>query len=107
MNLLGALSLVLVTFHRVQGQCSGGYNAIPGDIGGWGAVNGIGNGRAVTNCQECNMLCDQQGTACQSTECSPTALRCNLNAKGVPDISNGYLDYVFCQKPAGKWQNSD
>jgi hypothetical protein len=102
MKLFVALSFVLIAFLRVQGQCSGGYNAVPGDIGGWGKVNGVGDGRAVTNCQECNILCDQQGTACQSTECSHTALRCNLNAKGTPDTSIGFLDYVFCQKPAGQ-----
>jgi hypothetical protein len=102
-SLSGRLSLVLITLFRgVQGQCSGGYIAATGDISGWGTVNGVGNGRTVTNCQECNILCDQQGNACLSTECSPTALRCNLNSRGLPDISTGYLDYVFCRKPAGK-----
>ncbi len=107
MNVLGALTFVLLSLPGVRGQCSGGYVAVPGDIGGWGAVNGIGNGRAVTNCQECNILCDQLGTACQSTECSPTALKCNLNARGVPDFPTGYLDYAFCQKPAGQYRPAE
>ncbi len=95
-----AICFVLVSFRNVYGQCSGRYIAAPGDISGWGAVNGIGNGQIVSNCRECNILCDQQGVACLSTECSPTTLKCNLNARRDPSSKN-YKDYVFCQKPAG------
>ena len=97
-----AIFFVLLSFLHVNGQCSGGYIAVPGDISGWGTVNGIGNGKIVLNCRECNILCDQQGAACLSTECSPTTLKCNLNARRDPS-SNNYKDYVFCQKPSGMY----
>jgi hypothetical protein len=84
-----------------QDQCTGGYASVSGDIANWGSVNGVGGGRIVSSCSECISLCDQQGAACRSTECSPSALRCNLNDRSTVDDTNNYLDYAFCQKPAG------
>jgi hypothetical protein len=100
-----ALIFLLISFHHVNCQCSGGYTAVSGDISGWGAVNGIGMGQKVPTCRQCNILCDQQGAACLSTECSPTALKCNLNALRDPS-SKSYKDYVFCKKPAGVYRTS-
>jgi hypothetical protein len=96
--------LIHVTFNAVQsvqGECTGGYIAVAGDISGWGAVNGVGNGQIVTSCSECISLCDQQGAACLSAECSPTTRQCNLNSRSDVDTTIGYLDFLFCKKPTG------
>jgi hypothetical protein len=101
---ISAFFFVLLTFQSVQGECTGGYIAVSGDIGGWGSVNGIGGGQRVSSCSACISLCDQQGAACLSTECSPSTLQCNLNARSDVDTTIGFLDFAFCKKP-GNYMN--
>jgi hypothetical protein len=95
------------SFEMGRGQCVNGYSAVAGDIYGCGSVNGVGGGMTVSSCLECLSLCDQQGAACRSTECSPSALKCNLNDRSTVDTTTNYLDYVFCQKPASTPAGND
>ena len=84
-------------------KCGSGYSAATGanqDIPDWGSVNGRGGGETVAKCSDCEALCDAQGDACQSTECSPTELKCNLNSAHVPTVGP-YKDYTFCMKNTG------
>jgi len=79
-----------------QAHCVAGYEFNSGDIPGWGQVDGHGGGQAVTDCTECATFCTQV-SSCLSYECSPTALKCNLNALRFPN-GGAYLDYAFCSK---------
>jgi hypothetical protein len=78
--------------------CPAGYNETDGggDIPGWGDVNGKGGGATVTSCGECAAWCSSEST-CQSFECSPSQLKCNLNTQPVP-TTQGYQDFRFCSK---------
>ncbi len=100
MNLVHVLCFILI-FQNVECQCTGGYTAVLGDILGWGSVNGFGAGQIVASCSECIALCDQQGPACLSTECSPSTLQCNLNAHSNVDTTTSFGDFSFCVKPTG------
>eukprot|EP01083_Nonionella_stella_P138862 422686_1 len=86
--------------------CPVGYYQQIGDIGGWGSVNGAGQGQSVANCEACAKLCSGQAH-CNSFECSPSQLKCNLNAAANPSILTSYGDYKFCTKegcPVGYYQ---
>lgn len=78
-------------------SCAPNYTQRRGDIHGWGALDGRGGGEKVRNCAACAALCDQIG-ACRSYECSPTELKCNLNADAEPNNHLDYMDYMFCAK---------
>jgi hypothetical protein len=100
MEAIAAFCLVFMAIESVQGQCTGGYVPVSGDIYGWGSVNGVGGGRIVQSCSECTSLCDEQAL-CLSAECSPSSRKCNLNNRADVDTVYGYLDFSFCQKPTG------
>ena len=56
----------------------------------------MGGGQDVAGCSDCASLCDRE-VGCLSYECSPTKLRCNLNAAADPTPgSPNWKDYVFC-----------
>ncbi len=101
MDMLPALCFVLMAFQLIDCQCTGGYTAVSGEIFGYGSVNGFGAGQIVVSCSECIALCDQQGPACLSTECSPSTLECSLNDRSEVDTAINFGDFSFCVKPAG------
>ena len=76
--------------------CGNGYYEQIGDIQGWGAINGRGNGESVTSCSECETLCTGFGS-CLSYECSPIHLHCNLNTAANPAL-RAHADSMFCTK---------
>ena len=96
-----ARCFVLTAFQIVDCQCTGGYTTVSGDIYGVGTVNGYGGMQIVASCSACNSLCDQQGSACLSTECSPSTLQCNLNSRSNVDTTINYQDFIFCVKSTG------
>ena len=56
----------------------------------------MGGGQHVAGCSACASLCDREAD-CLSYECSPTELRCNLNAAADPTPGRpNWEDYVFC-----------
>jgi hypothetical protein len=77
-------------------ECGQGYTCMDGDIAGDGDVNGVGNQQPVPTCNACATLCDNDND-CDSYECSPTTLKCNLNDQALPTGGpNG--DFIFCSK---------
>lgn len=83
-------------------RCAPGFTLMKGDIGGWGRVGGRGAGQKVPNCGQCASFCMNQRGNCNSYECSPTELRCNLNRGGRPTTSKNYKDYAFCSRGGGR-----
>lgn len=87
----------VLTLSTLDGNpCAFGYAQVAGDIPDWGTIEGRGGGESVQSCGECAVLCSRY-EACKSYECSPTALRCNLNSQSEP-TQGIYLDYAFCVK---------
>lgn len=78
--------------------CPDGYTTRPGDIYGWGKVDGRGGGEHVDDCKDCAELCTGFNK-CLSFECSPTELKCNLNNAAIPDWVGQPKDWMFCVKP--------
>ena len=76
--------------------CATGYSSRTGDVAGWGEINGKGNGQSVPDCDGCATLCSSE-PSCMSYECSPSALKCNLNTAATPTQTT-YLDYMFCSR---------
>jgi len=81
---------------RRQSDCAEGYELKIGDIGGRGKIDGVGGNQDVNDCNECANLCTGIA-ACLSYECSPAALKCNLNTQRDPTDPQ-HRDYAFCSK---------
>ena len=79
-------------------RCAEGYDYLPNDIPGFGAVNGKGGNQLVSSCAECAGLCDGEET-CAGYECSPSDLGCSLfPSSGLGTVLDKYLDYNTCTK---------
>jgi len=73
------------------GPCPFPYTEIPGDVGGWGSLEGHSSIDTVLSCAG---LCDGN-PACCSFEYSSTEKKCNLNRECQP-TKGVYRDYAFC-----------
>jgi len=75
-------------------DCALGYTEKPGDVGGWGSINGKGGGQSVADTDACAALCSSEPT-CNAYEFSQTELKCNLNTESTP-TGGAYKDYHYC-----------
>ena len=76
----------------VDTECSKGYVLVPGDIPGWGQIQG----RIKTDAKGCAELCNDNKDCC-SYEYSPRKKRCNLNRDCKPTRKK-FKDFNFCAK---------
>ena len=81
--------------------CGLNYYPQAGDIPNYGTVGGRGGGETVTDCNDCAELCDLFAE-CNSYECDPVSLRCNLNAALNPS-EGPYSTWMFCSKGRSTW----
>eukprot|EP01084_Bolivina_argentea_P058080 106041_1 len=88
------IELETEVYPRFCTECATGYFEQIGDIPGWGDIDGWLN---VGNCDECAGKCKNSSHRCQSYECSPTDLLCNLNTQADPS-QRAYEDYRFCTR---------
>ena len=61
----------LRVFHKPIDPCGDNYKNVPGDIAGFGVIDGKGGGEPVDECGQCAGMCSGLKT-CESFECSPT-----------------------------------
>ena len=77
--------------------CTEGYTRQPGDVQGWGKLQGRGGGEIVEDCNDCGALCTGIAS-CTSYECSPTERKCSLNDSGMRTSFTDYADYMYCYR---------
>ena len=71
---------------------------MPGDVAGFGTINGRGGDEVVASQDACANLCSAE-SSCKSYEFSPATNKCSLNTVATPDLPIIiYEDYIFCAK---------